>query len=640
MKHITTILIFLLACVATTKAQDEISKKSISLYEKAKTINLKLEPEKKLAMLQEAIERSPNYFQAVTLLAQCYDDLNDTEQQLEYSLKAYEIDSTRLYILPYKIAICYRKMKNFDSTEIWLKKYIAGSKPSRTRVVAQHMLDDLPNVVELYEGNKGLELEQLSSNINTVNSEYWPSLSVYEDELIFTRLLPTSFMPQEDFYVSSLVDGEWQEAMPLQGAINTPDNEGAQCISSDGKILLYTNCSSDAKRRSCEIYMSVRTGDQWSRPFNVGVPVNSTAWDGQPSFSANQKELYFVSNRPGGYGGKDIWKCELRGFVDGKPVWGDAVNLGSTVNTSADDISPFIHSDNQTLYFASKGWTSLGGFDIFRTSYNVENEEWSEAQNLGYPINTEQPEQGLFVSRDGRTAFMSSGRDEANKMDIFTFELPEKYHAIPTTYISGTVTDINTGEALCAKMEFFNTSNEQLFLKSHSCMGEKGRFLFCLPMLGKFAFNVSRDAYLIYSSTFQLDSINDVSKPYNIDIQLIPIDTNKNIVLNNIVFEVNSSELLSESSYEIDKLIEFLNDNPSIKIELSGHTDNTGSSEHNLELSRNRAKSVYNALIAKDISPDRLSYKGFGDTKPIADNDTEEGREANRRTEFKIVGMQ
>ncbi|MFV0482549.1 MAG: OmpA family protein [Bacteroidales bacterium] len=627
-------------CLGTSIAQEGISKKAVSLYEKAKTISLTLEPDKKIATLKEAIERSPNYFQALVLLAQCYDDLDETESQLEYSLKAYAVDSTRLYILPYKIATCFRRLRDFGNTEVWLEKYIADSKPSKTRTVAKQMLEDLPNVVELYEGNKDIELERLSSNVNTANSEYWPSLSVFENELIFTRLLPTSQMPQEDFYVSHLVGGEWHEAVPLPGAINTPYNEGAQCISSDGKIILYTNCSADSRRRSCEIYMSVKTDEGWSQPFNVGVPVNSSAWDGQPSFSANQKELYFVSNRPGGCGGKDIWKCELKGFVDGRPVWGDAVNLGVSVNTNADDISPFIHSDNQTLYFASKGWISLGDFDIFKTSYNAETKEWSKVQNLGCPINTEQAEQGLFVSRNGRTAFMSSGRDEANKMDIFTFELPEKYSAIPTTYISGTITDLNTGEPICAKMEFFNISNNQLFLKSHSCMGEKGSFLFCLPMLGKFAFNVSRDGYLIYSSTFQLDSVNDVDRPYNIDVRLTPIDTNKNVVLNNIAFAINSSELLPESTYEIDKLIEFLNNNPSIEIELSGHTDNTGNSEHNLKLSISRAKSVYEALRANNISPNRLSYKGFGDTRPIADNNTEEGRKINRRTEFKIVGMQ
>jgi len=387
---------------------------------------------------------------------------------------------------------------------------------------------------------------------------------------------------------------------------------------------------------SCDIYFSGNKGDSWSKPMNAGSNVNSYAWETQPSFSANGKTLFFVSNRSGGKGGTDLWQCDLLGFTDkGMPIWSKPVNLGDSINTPGNENSPFIHADGKTLYFASDQWNGLGGYDIF-FSRKVNNAYWTKPINIGYPINSFRDEQGLIVDAMGRNAYYSSDRPGSQRKDIYTFELYEEARPVPVTYIKGKVTDADSGEPLCSNVELIDLQDSTSYIKVESCW-TPGEFLICLPLGKEYAFNVMKDGYLFYSENYKMRDITDYINPFILEIKLKKIETGNSVVLRNVFFKTDSYELLPESKAELNTLTDFLKNNPTIHIELEGHTDNMGSEAYNLNLSQARAKEVFNYLADKGIKQTRMSYKGFGYSKPISTNDTEEGKALNRRTEFRIT---
>ncbi|HEX7585399.1 MAG TPA: OmpA family protein, partial [Prolixibacteraceae bacterium] len=482
----------------------------------------------------------------------------------------------------------------------------------------------------------------LGPNINSEDDEYWPSITVDGKTLIFTRLVGSKAatsqqrsLAQEDFYTSQLVNNVWQPCEPLS-SINTIYNEGAQTISTDGKLLFFTACTRSDGRGSCDIYFSRNKAGKWSVPQNAGEPVNSPAWESQPSISANGETLYFVSNRKGGKGGMDIWKCNLKGFSQwGMPIWGNPVNMGDSINTPGNEMSPFIHSDGKTLYFASDYWPGLGGYDIFY-SRQKNDSVWTQPQNIGYPINSYKDEQGLVVDASGKNAYYSSDRPGSKGMDIYSFELYKVARPSPVTYIKGKVVYEDTGAPICAKVELIDLENSKSVIKGESCW-EKGEFLMCLPLGKEYAFNISKEGYLFYSDNFQLKEKKDIIDPYILEIKMKKIKLGGTVILRNIFFETGKYDLLPESKVELQKLTDFLNLNKTLIIEIEGHTDNVGSEEMNQKLSESRAQEVYTYLVNNGIEEQRMKYSGYGLSRPISSNETDEGRALNRRTEFKII---
>jgi outer membrane protein OmpA-like peptidoglycan-associated protein len=482
----------------------------------------------------------------------------------------------------------------------------------------------------------------LGDHINSADDEYWPSLTVDGKTIIYTRLVGSNSTAenrkkpvQEDFYTSQLVDGSWLPSEPI-ASINSDYNEGAQAISTDGKLLFYTACTRIDGRGSCDIYFSRNKNETWSAPQNAGEPVNSTYWESQPSISANGEMLYFVSNRKGGKGGMDIWKCKLNGFSEaGKPIWGIPVNLGDSINTPGNEMSPFIHSDGKTLYFASDYWPGLGGYDIFY-SHQKNDSVWNKSQNIGFPINSYKDEQGLVVDAAGLNAYYSSDRPGSQGMDIYSFELYAKARPNPVSYIKGKVVDEDTGLPVCAMVELIDLEDSASVVKGQSCW-DKGEFLMCLPLGKEYYFNVSTEGYLFFSDHIQLKQVNNRIDPYILEIKLKKIKVGGSVVLRNIFFKTGSYELLPESKIELKKLIDFLIHNKSLAIEISGHTDYVGNEASNQRLSEARAREVFNYLVKNKIDESRMSYRGYGLTRPIADNNLPEGRAFNRRTEFKII---
>jgi hypothetical protein len=341
--------------------------------------------------------------------------------------------------------------------------------------------------------------------------------------------------------------------------------------------------------------------------------------------------LYFVSKRAGGKGGSDLYCSTLT--PNGE--WATPVNLSDSTNTPYDELSPFIHPDNQTLYFASNGHPGMGGMDLFVTRRKSDG-TWSKPVNLGYPINTPEEETSLAVSALGTEAFYAANRKEGyGSLDIYSFTLYPDVRPVPTSYVKGHVKDAETGKPLASELTLIDLSSGKKIAETSSNPSD-GEFLVCLPSGKSYAFNVSLPGYLFYSGHFDLPS-GETLDAYQQDVMLQPIRAGKSVILENIFFETGSFQLSASSLYELNRLVELLNKNPNLKLEVSGHTDNVGDAKANLALSENRAKSVVTYLESKGVARERLKSTGYGNTKPIAPNDTESGRKKNRRTEFTVL---
>ncbi|MEM6394953.1 MAG: OmpA family protein [Bacteroidota bacterium] len=481
--------------------------------------------------------------------------------------------------------------------------------------------------------------QPLGPNINTeVNQEYFASVSPDGNRLIFTRNLAGG---NEDFYESLLdANGNWQKARPLPG-INTEMNEGAQTLSADGQLMVFTMCNAPGGAGSCDLYFSERRDGFWTKPKNIGESVNTRFWESQPSLSADGKLLFFTSNRPGGKGKRDLWGSARK--PDGS--WTRPINLGDLINTSEDDHFPSFHPDGKTLYFTSEGQPGLGGNDLFLSRLD-ENNRWGAPENLGYPINDTGDEKGLFVSLDGRWAYYAREIPKENKrgvnVDIYRFEMPESIRPAEVTYLKGRVVDSVTGKPLVCHVRLRATDDERKPQTQNT--DEAGEFLLVLPAGKTYALIIDEPGYLFHTEHFDLEGGADPDDPFLLEVALKPITelvpNGEQIVLENVLFATGSAELLAVSGDELDRLVELLQERPDLRIELAGHTDNVGSTSDNQLLSESRAEAVYDYLIAAGIAQNRLQFKGYGESQPIADNNTETGRAANRRTTFTVLAEQ
>jgi outer membrane protein OmpA-like peptidoglycan-associated protein len=618
-------------------------KKAFNLFEQAKSAYDSHQYSKSLALLNEILISNSQFLDAYLLKSDIYQDLDSVDQQINALENIISINPEKNSKIYYLLGKAYYRLGKYELSGKAYQNYVMRSDAGNPLTIkANQGIVKCNEATDLVKNLVPFQLINLGSNVNSADDEYWPSITVDGKTLIFTRLVnprnsiniqtPVS---QEDFYISNQINGIWQISIPFE-SINTIYNEGAQSISSDGKLLFFTACTRSDGRGSCDIYFSRSKNESWSAPQNAGEPINTGSWESQPSISANGESLYFVSNRAGGKGGMDIWKCNLKGFsVTGNPVWGKPVNLGDSINTPGNEMSPFIHSDGKTLYFASDYWPGLGGFDIFYAQQKKDS-LWSSPQNIGYPINSHKDEQGLVVDASGKNAYYSSDRPGSNGMDIYSFELYQSARPTPVSYIKGKVIDDETGAPVCAKVELTDLDNAKSVIRGESCW-EKGEFLMCLPLGKEYAFNVSREGYLFYSDNFQLKEKKEIIDPYILEIKMKKVKIGGAVVLRNVFFETGSYELLTESIVELQKLIDFLNLNKTVGIEIEGHTDNVGTELMNLKLSELRAKEVYDFLANKGIDRNRMQFKGYGFSKPVSSNETAEGRTLNRRTEFVII---
>ena len=365
----------------------------------------------------------------------------------------------------------------------------------------------------------------------------------------------------------------------------------------------------------------------------MGPPVNGPGWDAQPCISADGRALYFSSIRQGTHGGSDIYVS----YYDDKNGWSTPENLGDSINTQYDEMRPFIHPDGKTLYFSSNGWPGMGNFDIYMSTKKADG-TWSTPVDLGYPINTPGDELGIHITADGKRAYYASEqKDSYGQKDIYVFDMPAQFKPGYTTYVKGNVFDSETHDAIQANIQVYELESGKLFT-TFSSDKLNGSFLSTLPAGKNYAVEVMKDGYLFYSQNISLADVKSAA-PFEINLSLRRIKVGEAVVLNNIFFESEKYELKPESHPELDVVQKMLDKNPSLKIEIGGHTDNTGTEEQNKLLSEKRAKSVYEYLVGKGVDAGRLSYKGYAASKPVASNNTNEGKAQNRRTEFVVTGI-
>ncbi|TNE72261.1 MAG: tetratricopeptide repeat protein [Bacteroidetes bacterium] len=663
------ILLLSFAMVSCSVAQhySTKNKKAIKLFEMGKQAPaLTIDPTTNgpnfrsgIDYMNKALEKDPNFWEAHMFAGEFAEMLGDYPSAIDHYRKALAINpnhsttgSTYFYLANLEQAIgdYDNAMRNIDlfernpnaNPELLVKARQIRSNCEFAKKAMQNPIDFNPI--------------NIGPGINTEDPEYFPTITVDGRTILFTRRIADgrvsgNFKEQEDFFVSQLGNNNiWGKAEPMPANVNTVNNEGAPTIAPDGRTLVFVGCP-DASgeyygenrtgKGSCDLFLTKKLGNRWMDPVNLPGNVNSFHWETQPSLSSDGKTMYFIRGIRGRdmSNNADIYVTRLQ--PNGQ--WGTPERLPDHINTPEQEESVLIHPDGRTLYFASRGHVGMGGSDLYVTRMD-ENGNWSKPENLGYPINTKFDENSLMVSPDGEIAFFASDRDGGyGDLDIYYFIMPEHLRPVKTLYFEGIVFDATTRNPIPGKFQLIDleTGKEVIYSEADKISGE---FMVSLPVNREYALNVSYPGYTFFSQNFNMRNPENL-EAIHMDVPMVPIVSEQPILLANVFFDLNKSTLRKESFVELNKLVEFLESNPKVKIEIGGHTDSRGS--NNKELSTARAKSVYDYVISKGIDASRLSYKGYGETKPVysdeyinglsTEKEKEAAHQANRRTEYKIV---
>ena len=580
--------------------------------------------------LNEALLIDDHFIEAWILLGDVNVGLGDKLKGIEAYKKSIPLAPRFSFPMYYRLALAEHSLGEYSDALQHIRKYLRAKNISeKYRKRANSIKKSCEFSINSKNNPVSFDPENLGSTINTDADEYLPALSADGSTLIFTRSKNIEGSRNEDFYLSYHNTDDWEIANNLGKPINTDQNEGAQCITADGKTLYFTACSRTDSYGRCDIYSSSFRNNNWTDPVNLGSNVNTEYWESQPAISSDGRQLFFVSNRPGGQGGKDIWVS----YKNKSGNWTKAKDLGKEINTSKDDISPFLHWDNQTLYFASKGYVGMGGFDIFLSRLDALG-NWSTVTNIGYPINSPADENSLIVAKDGRTAYFASAYFNENRsdLDLYTFDLPQESRAAEVAYVQGMITDAKSKKPIKAVIELVDLKSGRAYKSALS--DADGNYMLCLPSSAEYALTVTKKNYLFYSENIYLEKEGSILIK---NFKLQPLAIGEQIRLDNIFFQLDAFNLKEESKTELNQILQFMESNPFIIVEIGGHTDNSGTTQYNLDLSEQRALSVKKALVLRGINEERILTKGYGMTKALNKNTSEKERALNRRTELKII---
>ena len=626
------ILLFIF-CFQTSAQETTNSRKAAKSYRAAKSSVAIQNFQSAKILLEAAVAIDSRFVEAWILLGDVHVGLGDKRNGIEAYRKSIPLAPRFSYPMYYRLAIAEHSLGDYSEALQHIRKYLSSKKISeKYRKKALALKKSSEFSISAKRNPVSFNPENLGDNINSDADEYLPALSADGSTLIFTRSKKLDGFRNEDFYLSFNNTDEWQLAKNLGKPINTEQNEGAQCITADGKTLYFTACSRIDSYGRCDIYQSNLVNGNWTSPRNLGGNVNTENWESQPAISADGRQLFFVSNRSGGIGGKDIWVS----YKNTNGTWTKAKNIGKDINSKKDDISPFLHWDNQTLYYASKGFVGMGGFDIFLSRLD-EFGNWGTVINIGYPINSPSDENSLIVAKDGRTAYFASSYFKKGRtdLDLYTFDLPQESRAREVAYVQGIITDAKTNKPIKADIELVDLLSGRSYKSSHS--DAEGNYMLCLPSSAEYALTVSKKNYLFYSENIQLEQEGSILLK---NFKLQRLEVGEQVRLDNVFFELDAFDLKDESATELNKIIEFVESNPFLIIEIGGYTDDIGSKNYNLNLSEQRAASVKRALVQRGLQSERIQTKGYGMNSPLNGNSSELERAINRRTELKIISVE
>lgn len=633
------LLLFLVLVVlpAVLPAQESVvSKAARKNLEKVIEAANSLDHTRAMALADKLVQGYPEWSEAWKVYAGLCMEAGDSERCEKALWRLVSLDSTE-YPEAYRYLADFSfRRGDYEIASGLFKKFEklripAGSLSFKERLLQSSILFALS-----VESNPSpIVPVRLSGVINSVDDEYFPSLSVDGSLLVFTRQKriqePGSGSFNEDLYFSAGMDSAFSTAIPFPSPINSAGNEGTQSLRQDGRIMFLTACNRPDTKGGCDIYYCIKIGDNWSDPINAGYPVNSRYWESTPFLSSDGQKLFFASNRPGGIGGMDLWYSTL----NPDKSWASPVNIGPPVNTPLDELAPFLDTEGSSLFFSSDGHPGLGGLDLFISSL-MPNANWSLPRNMGRSINTSHDEFGLTINSTKKTGLFSSNRDAGSGRDIYQVDLKDFLPQASILTLKGKVLDRTTGLPVGAFIEVMPHGDSICSrVESDPVTGE---FLLGIPGRSDYRLLTTSKGYLPYS-VFLVPDTNRLSETVLHDIFLEPLQKGAAIVLQNIFFELNSARLLPESEPDLKELLLLFKQYPALVIELSGHTDNTGSQTFNLELSRKRAESVKSYLTERGINAEQIFTVGYGQSKPLATNTDEAGRQLNRRTEMKILRL-
>ncbi|MGC9331778.1 MAG: OmpA family protein [Bacteroidales bacterium] len=638
------------------KAQEHFAKAMELYYENRDQSNNYL-----LKALEEDHDFADAYYVLADIAYQQYQNSTLPKQKKAFMTKAlnYMIKVVNVcpgydeYRVNYLIGENFYIKKEDEKALEYLEFYLEhGNKEDPEYSAAKSIIDELKVIRELKQNPVPFNPEPVKG-ISTPDDEYLPLISPDGELMFFTRRYLKNDINSiygdriiEEFTVASKADSSYMhynnsKAMPPP--FNKGNNQGGISITIDNSCLFVTQCEFvSADYRNCDIYLSKYTNSGWTELINLGPNINNTwTWESQPSISPDGKTIFFASIRPENFGNNDdnnqtsdIYYSNLQ--KDGS--WSKAQNIGQPINTDGNEKSPFFHADNKTLYFSSDRHAGLGGYDIFYSQYI--DGEWQKPVNIGYPINTEKDELGFVVNTQGDRAYFASNQ-LAHKgkggYDIFGFELHENARPGKVLFVRGQLFDVKNTPLMDARVEIKNINTSEV--SEGVVNDETGDYAVAVRMDedqdNDYIMLVKKDNYSFTSKYIDPEELEN--NELIIDMEVKPIEKGQSVKINDIFFEFGSDEFDYKSTIVLDNFIEFLNDNPGIKFEIHGHTDNIGKASANMVLSRKRAMSVYNYLHHNGIDKSRMDYKGFGENQPVASNNTEEGRAKNRRTEFYIV---
>jgi outer membrane protein OmpA-like peptidoglycan-associated protein len=626
-----------------------------------------------LSPLSDAYRFNPNNYDVNYMLGFIWFSSDPTNPEtLKFFEKAMALKGEQETDLPFWLAWTYQLNSRWDDAIELYTGFLPTLLP-KARLNAGN-IEDIKKKIQECENGKRLSanpervfVDNLGPSINTAFPEYGASISTDESTIFFTSRRPNSVGGKrdlndnlffEDVYFSEKKNGKWSPAKQLSRNVNTDRHDAVAGLAPDGsKLYVYRNIGNDGG----DLYESVLFGLDWEEPVRMNKNINTKYHESTVSLSFDGKRLFFVSNKETGLGAEDIYYSDMD--VNGE--WGPARNIGPEINTKYREEGVFMHPDGVSLYFSSQGHGSMGGFDIFKCTLD-EDGKWSAPVNLGYPINGPDDDVFFVVSGSGNRAYFASAKQGGyGEQDLYkiTFLGPEKAPMMNSqdqliaavgrtvshfrtegavevksahlTILKGLVMDEKSQKPLESVIEL--TDNEKnIVLATFKSNSSTGKYLVTLPSGKNYGLTVKCPGYLFHSENFNLPEAAEFQE-FNLDIAMKKMEVGSTIVLRNIFFDFDKSTLRSESQGELQRLIKLLKENPALKIELSSHTDNIGTDEYNNRLSFSRSNSVVEYLINKGISASRLIPKGYGESKPIDRNDTEEGRQNNRRTEFKIL---